>query len=448
MAAPTFDDLNLNTPLRNALADLGLERPTPIQLRAFSVILSGKDVVGIAQTGTGKTLAYLLPLLRLWKFQKHAYPQTLIIVPTRELVVQVTEELDKLTTYQNVVTLGVYGGVNLKVHAAAVEQGCDFVVGTPGRLYDLIVTGSLKFKALKQLVIDEVDELLELGFLPQLTKIFELLPERRQNLLFSATMTPEVARIIEETFNFPVTIEAAPTGTPLEQIEQRGYRVPNFNTKVNLLRHLLRDAPTYERVLVFTPGKRYADLLYDRLSEDFPDQLGVIHGNKSQNYRFRSLAGFQDGSHRVLLATDLVSRGLDLSEVSHVINFDTPELPENYMHRIGRTGRADQEGVAITFTTEAEQEALARIEALMNQPVPVHPFPEGVAVSNELIPEEEPQSAQPIVEVKLDVSPEGAFHEKSEKNRKRPMTRQELQAHRNRLKGGRKRKKNRKSKSK
>ena len=438
----TFADLNLSTPLLNALSDLELEHPTPIQERAFSVIMSGRDVVGIAQTGTGKTLAYLLPLLRLWRFRKHPYPQILIIVPTRELVVQVVEEIDKLTTYMSVVAVGVYGGVNLKANAAAVEQGCDVVVGTPGRLYDLIVRGSLKFRALKQLVIDEVDELLELGFLPQLTKIFDLLPERRQNLLFSATMTPEVEAIITDTFNFPETVEAAPTGTPLENIEQRNYRVPNFNTKVNLLRHLLLDAETYHRVLVFAPGKLFADLLLEQLEPDFPDQLGIIHGNKSQNYRFRSLERFQAGEHRVLLATDLVSRGLDLSEVSHVINFDTPELPENYMHRIGRTGRADREGIAITFTTADEEQHLTAIEELMDRSVPVLPLPPEVMVSTKLIPEELPQSAQPIVETKIEVSAKGAFHEKKESNKKRPMTRQELQAYRNRKKQrGRKKRK-------
>ena len=437
----TFADLNLSTPLLNALGDLGLEQPTPIQERAFSVIMSGRDVVGIAQTGTGKTLAYLLPLLRLWTFRKDPYPQILIIVPTRELVVQVVEEIEKLTPYMSVVAVGVYGGVNLKVNAAAVEQGCDVVVGTPGRLYDLIVTGSLKFRALRQLVIDEVDELLELGFLPQLTRIFDLLPERRQNLLFSATMTPEVESIIAETFNFPETVEAAPTGTPLENIEQRSYRVPNFNTKVNLLRHLLHDAMTYHRVLVFAPGKRHADLLLERLETDLPDQLGVIHGNKSQNYRFRSLERFQAGEHRVLLATDLVSRGLDLSEVSHVINFDTPELPENYMHRIGRTGRADREGIAITFTTPEEEDYLAAIEELMDRSVPVFPLPPTVELSSELIPEELPQSAQPIVETKIKVLRKGAYHEKKESNKKRPMTRQELQAYRSRKKRGRKKRK-------
>lgn len=426
----TFSDLNLSGPLLNALDDLGLAQPTPIQERAFSVIMSGKDVVGVAQTGTGKTLAYLLPLLRLWKFQKHPYPQTLIIVPTRELVVQVVEEIEKLTSYMNVVTVGVYGGVNLKVNAAAVEQGCDFVVGTPGRLYDLIVIGSLKFRALKQLVIDEVDELLELGFLPQLTKILELLPERRQNLLFSATMTPEVEVIIDDTFNFPVTVEAAPTGTPLDNIAQYDYRVPNFNSKVNLLRALLSDEETYHRVLIFTPGKHFADLLYDRLEGDFPDQIGVIHGNKSQNYRFRSLERFQSGEHRILLATDLVSRGLDLSDVSHVINFDTPELPENYMHRIGRTGRADREGTSVTFTTETELPWLESIEQLMGQQVAVLPLPENLELSEVLIPEEEPNYQQPIPDVKIDISSAGAYHEKKEQNRKRPMTRPELQKHR------------------
>ncbi|THH41023.1 DEAD/DEAH box helicase [Neolewinella litorea] len=438
----TFADLNLSKFQLSALEDLGLHTPTPIQERAFPVIMSGRDVVGIAQTGTGKTLAYLLPLLRKWTFQKHPYPQTLIIVPTRELVVQVVEEIEKLTAYQNVVTVGVYGGVNLKVHAAAVEQGCDFVVGTPGRLYDLIVTGSLKFRALKQLVIDEVDELLELGFLPQLTKILELLPERRQNLLFSATMVPEVEAIIDASFNFPETVEAAPTGTPLDNIVQYGYRVPNFNTKVNLLRYLLADATTYHRVLVFTPGKRFADLLAEQLEDDFPDQLGVIHGNKSQNYRFNSLEKFQSGEHRVLIATDLVSRGLDLSDVSHVINLDTPEIPENYIHRIGRTGRADKEGIAITFTTEAEVDDLEAIESLMDRQLQVLPMPEAVAVSDELIPEEMPQSQQPIIETKIEVSDQGAFHEKKETNKKRPMTRQELQEYRRRKKArGRKKRK-------
>ena len=443
----TFDELNLSGPLRSALADAGLTTPTPIQERAFPVIMSGKDVVGIAQTGTGKTLAFLLPLLRMWKFRKDPFPQVLILAPTRELVVQITEQIELLTTRMNVVAVPVYGGVNIKTHAAAVENGCDFVIGTPGRVYDLAITGSLKFRALRQLVIDEVDEMLELGFRPQLTRVFDLLPERRQNLLFSATMTPEVEAVIEDSFNFPETIEAAPTGTPLENINQLAYRVPNLHTKINLVRELLKDKETFHRVLLFAPGKKFADLLAEQLEEDFPGELGVIHGNKSQNYRFRSLENFQSGAHRVLIATDLVSRGIDLSDVSHVLNFDVPEQPENYMHRIGRTGRADRRGTSITLIADAETERMADIEGLMNRAVERLPLPEAVPISDQLFPEEEPGYVQPMQDLKPDVVP-GAFHDKKAKNARKPMTRQELQAHRRRKKaqggGGRRKKKKRK----
>ena len=434
----TFADFNLANPQLNALADLELTVPTPIQERAFPVVMSGSDVVGIAQTGTGKTIAYLLPLIRKWKFRKDPYPQTLIVVPTRELVVQVAETITRLTTYQNVVVAPVYGGVNLKQHAALVENGCDFVVGTPGRLYDLLATGSLKTRALKHLVIDEVDELLELGFLPQLTKIFDLLPTKRQNLLFSATMIPEVEAVIADTFDFPVVIEAAPTGTPLDNIDQYAYRVPNFNTKVNLLRHLLQDGTTYRRVLVFAPNKRQADLLGEALEASFPDAVGVIHGNKSQNYRFNKLDRFAAGEVRILIATDLISRGLDISDVSHVINVDTPDVPENYIHRIGRTGRADAHGTSVTLVTDKEEPLLQAIESLMDRQLTQLAFPAEVPVSDELISDELPQSVQPRVETKIQVSDRGAFQEKKASNKKRPMTRQELQEYRRRKKGRKK----------
>ena len=422
----SFADLNLNTPLRNALEDAGLSRPTPIQRRAFSVVMSGRDVVGIAQTGTGKTLAFLLPLLRMWKFRKDRYPQVLIMAPTRELVAQITGEIERLTGYMNVTAVGVYGGVNLKVHAAAVEQGCDFVVGTPGRVYDLAITGSLKFRALRHFVIDEVDEMLELGFRPQLTRLMDLLPERRQNLLFSATMTPEVEAVIADTFDFPVTVEAAPTGTPVEQVRQLAYPAPNFRSKLNLLAHLLADAAEYHRVLVFAPGKRLADLAAEFLEERFPEQVAVIHGNKSQNYRFRSLGDFAAGRVRILLATDLVSRGIDLSDVSHVINLDVPETPENYVHRIGRTGRADREGTAVTLVAPAEEERLRAAEALMDRELEQLPWPPEVATSDELLPEEQPGYVQPRSDLRPDVVP-GAYHEKKDKNRKEQLTRRELQ---------------------
>ncbi len=441
-----FSDLNLSKPLLAALSDMGLETPTPIQERAFSVIMSGSDVIGIAQTGTGKTLAFLLPVLRLWQFRKTRFPQTLIVVPTRELAVQVAEEVEKLTAYMSVEVAAVYGGVNMNNHKVVVERGLDILVGTPGRLLDLAYHGSLNLKTIRHLIIDEVDEMLELGFRTQLTNILDLLPEKRQNLLFSATMTPEVEEIIENTFNFPVTIEAAPVGTPLENITQYVYQVPNFYTKINLLRHLLQDRETYHRVLVFAPSKRLADVAYEKLTPDFPEEIGVIHSNKSQNYRFESLRKFQAGEHRVLIATDLVSRGLDLSDVSHVINIDTPEVPENYIHRIGRTGRADKTGIAITFSTEEEAAALQATEELMKHKATPLSLPDEVPISEQLIPEEMADTFVHNVQIKLDTTAPAAFHEKKKKNTKIQLTRKQIDEKRRQPKLGRKKKKKGKKK--
>lgn len=443
-----FSDLKLSKFLLRALDEAGLETPTPIQERAFSVILSGRDVVGIAQTGTGKTIAYLLPVLQLWQFQKHRFPQTLIVVPTRELAVQVLEVIEQLTPYLNVEAAAVYGGVNMKRHQERVDQGLDILVGTPGRLLDLALQGSLKLKFIKRFVLDEVDELLELGFRPQLTRLMDQLPAKRQNLLFSATMIPEVEAIIHDTFNFPEYIEAAPVGAPLEQITQLGYRTPNFMTKLNLLAHLLQDRETFSRVLAFAPSKRLADLAYDNLIERFPEEIGVIHGNKSQNFRFESLRRFEAGAARLLIATDLIARGLDLSDVSHVINIDTPEEPENYVHRIGRTGRADKTGTAITFVTEAELPQLKAAEALMQYTVPLQDLPAEVPVNEELIPEEIPGAFVPNVTVKLDKSEGGAFHEKKRKNTKTKLTRKQIQESRMQPKHGQKKRRKKRRKKK
>ncbi len=345
----TFDDLNLSGSLRKAISDLNLSHPTTIQSKAFSVIMSGRDVIGLAQTGTGKTYAYLLPSLRLWKYSKERFPQILIIVPTRELVVQVLEEVEKLTTYMNVVAVGAYGGANIKTQIAAIENGCDVVVATPGRLLDLCLKGALKLKSIKRFIVDEVDEMLNLGFLPQLTRVIEYLPKKRQNLLFSATMTEEVEKIIEDFFNRPMKIEAAPMGSPLENINQSVYYVKNFNTKVNLLKDILTDHTEFNKVLLFIGTKKLADRLLESLELAYPEQVGVIHSNKSQNFRFNAVNKFTSGDYRVLIATDIVARGIDVSEVSHVVNFDVPEEAENYIHRIGRTGRADLKGNAITL---------------------------------------------------------------------------------------------------
>lgn len=441
-----FTDFNLSKSQLKSLAEAGLETPTPIQERAFPVIMSGKDVIGIAQTGTGKTLAYLLPVLRMWKFQKHRLPQVLIMVPTRELVMQVVEEIERITTYQNVVAVGVYGGVNMKRHQAVVEDGLDVLVGTPGRIFDLALQGALRFKEIRYLILDEVDELLALGFRPQLTKIIDILPKKRQNLLFSATMTEDVQEVIDTTFDYPVIIEAARGGTPLENITQSVYHVPNYRTKLNLLQHLLQDQHTYQRVLVFAPSKRLADMAYEQLTPDFEEEMGVIHGNKSQNYRFEVLRKFHAGEIRILIATDLISRGMDIDDVSHVINLDTPTTAEDYIHRIGRTGRADKEGAAITFVTEEEKAWLQAAEELMQKTVEVVPMPEGIEVSEELIPEEMPNLRVPNVRVKMAPRGEGAFHEKKFKNTKVKLTRRELEEKRGRKKADNRNRKKKKKK--
>ncbi|WP_341843565.1 DEAD/DEAH box helicase [Chitinophaga caseinilytica] len=416
----TFEDLNLNKPLLNALEDLGVSTPTTIQEKAFSVVMSGQDVCGIAQTGTGKTFAYLLPCLRLWSFAKERYPQVLILVPTRELVEQVTTAVQQLTKYMSVETAGFYGGVNMKGQMAAADGKIDIVVATPGRLVDLILSGALKMKNIKRLVIDEVDEMLNLGFRPQLTRVLDMLPVRRQNLMFSATMTPEVDAIIHDFFHNPTVIEAAPAGTPLANIRQTVYHVPNFNTKVNLLEYLLLNRPDMSKVLVFASTKALADELYEKMAEHMPGAVGVIHSNKDQNFRFNSVRQFREGVFRVLIATDIMARGLDIAEVSHVINFDMPESPENYIHRIGRTGRKDAEGNALTFVTEKEMPLLRQAEALMKFEVPEEAIPAEVEISTVLIKSEIPEVIVPNIKLKLRSTTEGggAFHEKLEKNKK------------------------------
>ena len=416
----TFRDLNLNTPLHNAIDDLGFETPTPIQTESFNVVASGKDVVGIAQTGTGKTFAYMLPILKNLKYSTQDNPRVLILVPTRELVVQVVNEIEKLSKYINNRVLGVYGGTNINTQKQAVAQGLDIIVATPGRLYDLAVSRVLQLKSIQKLVIDEVDVMLDLGFRHQLMNIFDILPPRRQNIMFSATMTTDVDALITDFFINPSKISIAVSGTPLENITQQRYNIPNFYTKVNLLEEILHDKETFSRVLIFVAYKRMADRLFDKLAELFPSETCVIHSNKTQNYRLRSIEQFREGTNRLLVATDIMARGLDIDDVSHVINFDTPDYPENYMHRIGRTGRAERKGVSILLSTEKEQESRERIEELMKMKIDVLDIPEYVEVSKELIEEERnviKERHNPTKRREED-SPGPAFHEKSEKNQK------------------------------
>jgi ATP-dependent RNA helicase RhlE len=416
----SFKDLNLNTPLYNALDDLGFTNPTPIQAEAFNVVASGRDVVGIAQTGTGKTFAYMLPILRELKYSNQANPRVLVLVPTRELVVQVVDEIEKLTKYINTRVLGVYGGVNINTQKQAVAEGLDIIVATPGRLFDLAVSHVLQLKSIQKLVIDEVDVMLDLGFRHQLLNIFDILPEKRQNIMFSATMTEDVDELITGFFKKPERVTIAISGTPLENISQQRYNVENFYTKVNLLKHLLQNEEEFNKVLIFVAFKKMADTLFDKLDENFKEELCVIHSNKTQNYRLRSIEQFRSGENRILIATDVMARGLDIDNVSHVINFDTPHYPENYMHRIGRTGRAERKGQSLLFSTAAEQDYIKSIESLMQMEIPYVEFPDSVEISKDLLEEERPQIKErnnPIKRKDED-APGPAFHEKKDKNKK------------------------------
>lgn len=415
-----FKDLNINRSLLSALEEMGLGIPTPIQYKCFPVAMSGKDVVGIAQTGTGKTIAYLLPCLRLWSYSKEKHPSILVVVPTRELVVQVAETAEKLAAYMNVTVKGVYGGANINTQALMLRDGVDVLVATPGRLLDLALNGAIKLKYVRRFVIDEVDEMLDLGFRPQLERVMDLLPSGRQNLMFSATMTDDVNAIIDDFFSHPTTVEAAPAGTALENISQYAYEVPNFNTKANLLKLLLEQHPEMSKVLVFTESKKLADRLFDIVSPAFDGKTGVIHSNKAQNNRFATVEHFKNGDYRLLIATDIIARGLDISEVSHVINFDLPEDAETYIHRIGRTGRADKKGNAIAFITEKEKEVQMDIEALMSKRISVIDLPENLEISDVLIEEEKPQVKMKNILVKITKkeSDGAAFHERSAKRQK------------------------------
>ncbi len=382
--------------------------------------MSGRDAVGIAQTGTGKTFAYLIPILRQLKYSESKHPRILIVVPTRELVLQVVGEAEKLTKYMNVRIAGVYGGTNMNTQKQVVYNGMDILVATPGRLVDLVMTGVLRLKSIQKLVIDEVDEMLNLGFRPQLMSFMESLPQRRQNLMFSATLTEEVATLIANYFYEPETVEIESQRTPLEQITQYFYAVPNFFTKINLLENLLSNADEFKRVLIFVSVKHVADRVFDLIDQKFPKESGVLHSNKSQNFRINSLERFKNGTNRILISTDVASRGLDILDVSHVINFDTPDIPEDYIHRIGRTGRAEQLGTAITFVNEPEQKNLAEIEKFINRIIQEKPLPANVVISNVFTDEERPVlfDKDYIGKPKGIADSHGAFHEKMEKNKK------------------------------
>ncbi|NOU59124.1 DEAD/DEAH box helicase [Marinifilum sp. JC070] len=415
----SFDDIKLSKQIRMALDEAGFEKPTEIQHQVFAPVRSGKDIIGIAQTGTGKTLAYLMPILMKLNYAKGMDPRALIVVPTRELVLQVCETIELLTPYMDIRALGIYGGVNINTQKEKVYEGVDILVATPGRLMDIYMTRVLKMTLVKTLVIDEADKMMDLGFMPQLNAIFDILPEKHQNLLFSATFSDTVAKMSDDFLFLPERVEVAPQATTVKNIHQVQYRVPNILSKVNLLKYLLEDKEEFNKVMVFTETKKNADRIVDRLEDFLGEELSVIHSNKAQNTRINALNAFKEGRARVMVSSDVAARGIDIEDVSHVINFDIPTNYVEYVHRVGRTGRAEKEGTAISFVNEGEEELMEKIEELIRKPVSLESVPMDVEITSQLLEDEKKQTRN--IKVKNTVRRDtGAFHQKKAKNMKTP----------------------------
>lgn len=411
-ATQTFEDFKLNKQLLMAIEEAGFTQPTEIQQKAIPAVLGGQAVIGIAQTGTGKTAAYVLPLLMKVKYAQGTEPRALILAPTKELVVQLAEHSKRLAKYTDLRIAAIYGGVGVKAHSDLIKAGVDIIVATPGRFMEIYLRKELPVKQIKTLVLDEADRMMDMGFMPQLRKIFEVLPVKRQNLLFSATFGERVERLSQDFLEFPIRIEVTPQATAATQVAQALYRVPNLKTKIDLLLHLLADE-SWQRVMIFTKTKDTANNIYKFLERKNIGPVRVIHSNKGQNTRINAMQEFKDANLRILVSTDVSARGIDVKGVSHVLNFDVPILYDDYVHRIGRTGRAFETGSAVTFVNPAEEYHITKIEKLIREKIPV------ISLPKEIIPEETPfeekqEMAREIDRQKRKEDPtyQGAFHER------------------------------------
>lgn len=374
----TFADFSLSKEILQAVTEAGYTKPTPIQAQAIPLLLEGRDLLGCAQTGTGKTAAFALPILnRLAQQKRHLerkQVRVLILTPTRELAVQIHESFRTYGKHLRLKTAVIFGGVSQSMQVRAVSNGVDVVVATPGRLLDLINQRHINLSLLDVFVLDEADRMLDMGFINDIRKIVALLPKQRHTLLFSATMPNEIRSLAASLLDNPARVEVTPVSSTAKQIAQSVMFVDR-NNKRNLLRHLLRDKEV-KRVIVFSRTKHGANRIVELL-EEHGIKSDAIHGNKTQGARQRALNEFRVGRLRVLVATDIVARGIDIDDVSHVINFDIPNDSESYVHRIGRTGRAGASGFAISFCEGDERQFLRDIEKLIGHPIPVsndHPF--------------------------------------------------------------------------
>jgi ATP-dependent RNA helicase RhlE len=416
MSGGNFEQFKFNRQLLNAIADLGYDVPTTIQRKAIPLILDGHDLLGIAQTGTGKTAAFVLPLLMKVKYAQGIEPRALILAPTKELVVQIEQNCREMAKYTDLRFAVLFGGVGPKTQIATIQQGVDIMVATPGRFMDIYLRGEIITRQIKTLVLDEADKMMDMGFMPQVRKILEVIPVKRQNLLFSATMPLKVMSLSEEFLDFPEVVEVSPQATTVDTIEQVYYKVPNIKSKINFLAALL-DQEDYKRVIIFTRTKQIADNVYKFIERKNLGPARVLHSNKGQNARMNAMSEFKEGDLKVLVTTDVSARGIDVSAVSHVINFDVPQVYEDYVHRIGRTGRAQQQGIAVTFVNKAEEYHIEKIEQLIRQPIPEKPLPPNIKiVPTEFVEQQEIAKAIDHQKRLENSDFKGAFHEKKQKH--------------------------------
>ncbi len=409
----TFEDLKISKSVLKAVEELGFTEPTPIQEKAIPMIRSGVDVLGIAQTGTGKTAAYLIPLIMKLVKAEGNDPRAIILAPTRELAIQVGEDLADLIRFTNLRSVTVYGGIGWTKHAEMIKPGVDILVATPGRLWDLYRAEAVSLKKVKTLVIDEADRMLDMGFMPQIRNFLEVLPVKRQNLLFSATFNEKVESMSHEFLDFPERVEVAPSATPAELIDQYYYSVPNFQTKLNLINYLLRDEEKYTRVIVFVGTKENAEQVFKIIKRRSEGEKRILHSNKGQSTRLNAINAFKNGEIRILITTDVSARGIDVESVSHVINFDLPQNHEDYVHRIGRTARANNTGTAISLINPAEELNLRKIEELIRMEIKRLELPEDLEIQ-ETKKDERQEQLREIDRQKRAADPtfKGAFHEK------------------------------------
>ncbi len=407
-----FQGFKLSPQLQRAIEEVGYEDPTPIQLKVIPRVLNGQQVIGIAQTGTGKTAAYLLPILMKLKFNQGKDPRALILVPTKELSLQVEGEAKKFSRFTDLRVVALYGGTRLTEQRKELEEGCDILISTPGRLMEMYRDERVDLSSVGTLVLDEADRLMDMGFKSQIRTLLEWIPRKRQNLLFSASFPSSVESFAAEFLDFAERIEVTPQSTPAQTVQQLVYHVPNFQTKLDLLKELLKNRKK-TKTLIFCRTRQNVNRVAEVLLKITKEDVRVMHANKSQNSRINSIRAFSSGEVLLMVATDVSARGIDIEDVALVVNFDVPLMYEDYVHRIGRTGRAGKSGRSITFANPAEEMHMEKIEKLIRMKVPLRKIPKNVEIRK--------TSKDEIIEIEREIdrikkrdNPDfkGAFHEK------------------------------------